>query len=326
MYYNIFTLHHIHFRMNHIIKHIPVMKEELIRSLKIQENGIYIDSTFGSGGHSYEILKKLGKDGRLYSIDRDPIAFSIGKNIQDMRFHIVHKNFSKLLDYAKNEKIAGKVNGIIFDLGVSSLQIDDCKRGFSFKKDGPLDMRMNPESGISASEWLFKSHVDEISFVLKNFGEERFSKKIAYAIKKTSKIKKITSTLELASIIKKAIPIKNKFKHPARRSFQAIRIYINQELKEIEAALESTLKILKPGGRISILSFHSLEDRIVKKFMIKNSKKAIVPYGMPITEKQLNNLKICKLKIINRILPTKNEISNNPRARSSILRTAEMKE
>lgn len=312
--------------MNHTLKHIPVMKEELIRSLKIKKNGVYIDSTFGAGGHSNEILKKLGKNGRLYSIDRDPIAFSIGNNIKDPRFHIINKNFSKLLDYAENEKIIGQVNGIVFDLGMSSLQIDDHKRGFSFKKDGPLDMRMNPQCGISAAEWIFKSNVDEIAFVLKNFGEERFAKKIANAIKKTSQTKKITSTLELANIIKKVIPIKNQFKHPARRSFQAIRIYINQELEEIKKALESTLKILKPGGRISILSFHSLEDRIVKQFMIKNSTKAIVPYGMPITEKQLHQLKTCKLKIINRISPTKNEINENPRARSSILRVAEIKE
>ncbi|QCO70784.1 16S rRNA (cytosine(1402)-N(4))-methyltransferase RsmH [Buchnera aphidicola] len=311
--------------MNRILKHIPVMKKELIHSLKIKENGIYIDSTFGTGGHSHEILKKLGKDGKLYSIDKDPIAASIGNNIKDSRFHIINENFSRLLDYAKNKKIIGKVNGIIFDLGVSSLQIDDYKRGFSFKQDGPLDMRMNPNHGISASEWLFKSNVNKIAFVLKNFGEERFSKKIAYAIKYASQIKKITSTLELANIIRKAIPIKNKFKHPAKRSFQAIRIYINQELEEIKKALESTLKILRPGGRISILSFHSLEDRIVKKFMIKNSTKATIPYGMAITEKQLNDLKICKLKIINRISPTQSEINDNPRARSSILRVAEIK-
>lgn len=308
------------------IEHIPVMKKELIKSLKIKKNGIYIDSTFGFGGHSNEILKKLGKDGKLFSLDRDPFSVSIGKSIKDSRFHIVNENFSKLLNYAKSKKIIGKVNGILFDLGVSSLQIDNYKRGFSFKNDGPLDMRMNPNDGITASDWLFKSNVREISFVLKNFGEERFSKKIAYAIKNNNNIKKITSTLELADIIKKATPIKNRFKHPARRTFQAIRIYINQELEEIKQALEDTLKILKPGGRLSIISFHSLEDRIVKKFMIKNSTKMIVPYGMPITEKQLNALQNCKLKIINRILPNPNEIKNNPRARSSILRIAELQE
>jgi 16S rRNA (cytosine1402-N4)-methyltransferase len=310
--------------MNHILKHIPVMKKELIDSLKIKKNGIYIDSTFGNGGHSNEILKKIGKDGKLYSIDRDPTAFSIGDAITDSRFHIINQTFSMLLNYAQNNNIIGKVNGIIFDLGVSSLQLDNYKRGFSFKKDGPLDMRMNPNCGISASDWLFKSNVNDITYILKNFGEERFAKKIAYAIHNRNKIKKITRTLELSDIVRRAIPKKNIFKHPARRTFQAIRIYINQELEEIKKALESAIKILKPGGRLSVISFHSLEDRIVKKFMIKHSRKAIVPYGMPITEKQLNHLKKCKLKIINRILPTHNEINNNPRARSSILRIAEI--
>lgn len=301
------------------------MKEELIDSLKIKKNGIYIDSTFGSGGHSNEILKKIGKNGKLYSMDRDPIAFSIGNRIKDSRFHIINATFSTLLNYAQNHNIIKKVNGIIFDLGVSSLQLDNYKRGFSFKKDGPLDMRMNPNRGISASDWLFKSNVNEIACVLKSFGEERFSKKIAYAINNRNKIKKITTTLELADIVRTATPKKNVFKHPARRTFQAIRIYINQELEEITKALESAIKILKPGGRLSIISFHSLEDRIVKKFMIKHSRKAIVPYGMPITEKQLDHLKTCRLKVINRILPSQNEINNNPRARSSILRIGEIK-
>lgn len=301
------------------------MKKEIIKSLQIKKNGIYIDSTFGMGGHSIEILKKIGKEGKLYSVDKDPTAVLIGNQIKDKRFHIIHENFSKILHHIKFKNIIGKVNGIIFDLGASSLQIDDEKRGFSFKKNGPLDMRMNPNSGISASDWLFKSDIKTISFVLKNFGEERFSKRIAYAIKSYCKKKKIKTTFELVEIIKKAIPIKNKFKHPAKRSFQAIRIYINQEFEEIQNSLENTLKILKPGGRISVISFHSLEDRIVKNFMIKNSKKEAVPYGLPITEKQLNKLKICKLKIINRIFPNQKEIEKNPRSRSSILRIAELK-
>lgn len=312
--------------MKQKIKHIPVMKEELIKSLKIKKNGIYIDTTFGMGGHSNEILKKLGKEGKLYSIDKDPNSIFIGKKIKDERFDIVHENFSNVLNYAKNKNIIGKVNGILFDLGVSSLQIEDKKRGFSFQKNGPLDMRMNPNYGISASDWLFKSSIKTISFILKNFGEERFSKRIAYAIKNYCKIKKITSTFELVDIIKKATPIKNKFKHPARRTFQAIRIYINQEFEEIKKGLENTLKILKPGGRLAIISFHSLEDKIVKNFMMHHSKKATVPYGLPITEKKIKKLKKCKLKIINRFLPTLEEIKKNPRARSSILRIAELKE
>ncbi|QCI18774.1 16S rRNA (cytosine(1402)-N(4))-methyltransferase RsmH [Buchnera aphidicola] len=311
--------------MTENITHIPVMTKELIESLKIKKDGIYIDSTFGMGGHSIEILKTLGKNGKLYSIDRDFKSILIGNKIQDKRFCIIHGTFSKILNYAKSKKIIKKVDGILFDLGVSSLQIEDYKRGFSFKKNGPLDMRMNQSCGITASDWIYKSDAKKIMFVLKNFGEERFSKKIAYAIKNYSKTKKITETLELVSIIKKAIPIKSIFKHPARRTFQAIRIYINQELEEIKNALEDSLKILKPGGRIVVISFHSLEDRIVKKFMLKHSMKAIIPYGMPITEKKIEKLKVCKLKIINRLLPTYEEIKTNPRSRSSILRTAELK-
>jgi 16S rRNA (cytosine1402-N4)-methyltransferase len=311
--------------INQNIKHIPVMTKELIQSLKIKKNGIYIDSTFGMGGHTKEILKIIGASGKLYSIDRDPNAVNIGKTIQDSRFHIVNKNFSKLLDYATENKITKKVDGIIFDLGTSSLQIDDKKRGFSFKKNGPLDMRMNPNLGISAADWLFKSNINTISTVLKQFGEERFSKRIAYAIKYQNKIQKIRTTFELVNTIKKAIPVFNKFKHPAKRTFQAIRMYINHELDELKTGLDHVLKILKPGGRVSIISFHSLEDRIVKQFMFTHSRPTVVPYGMPITENKLKKLTRCELKIINRILPSQEEKIKNSRSRSSILRTAEMK-
>ncbi|CAL4321420.1 Ribosomal RNA small subunit methyltransferase H [Buchnera aphidicola (Protaphis terricola)] len=306
------------------IEHIPVMKKESIKSLNIKKNGIYIDGTFGMGGHSTEILKKLGKDGKLYAMDKDFNSVLIAKKIKDIRFNIFHDDFSNILNFSKSQNIIGKVNGILFDLGMSSYQIEDSKRGFSFKKNGPLDMRMNQKIGITASDWIDKSDIKKIAFVLKNFGEERFAKKIAYAIKNYNKKKKITETFELVDIIKRTIPSKNRFKHPARRTFQAIRIYINQELEEIKKALKDILKILKPGGRIVILSFHSLEDRIVKNFMIKNSTKLMIPYGIPITEKEIKKLQICKLKIINRILPNNKEIQKNPRSRSSILRTAEL--
>ncbi|WP_422667161.1 16S rRNA (cytosine(1402)-N(4))-methyltransferase RsmH [Buchnera aphidicola] len=311
--------------MNITFQHIPVMCQETIHSLHIKKNGIYIDGTFGMGGHSSEILKKLGNNGQLYSIDKDPESIKIGKKINDNRFHIQQNNFSKILHYAQEKEIVGKVNGIIFDLGVSSPQINNAQRGFSFILDGPLDMRMNPYCGISASDWLFKSTVDQIAYVLKTYGEERFSKKIAYNIKKYNKYKKITRTLELSNIIQMAIPIKNKFKHPARRTFQAIRIYINQELEEVHKGLKAALKILKPGGYISIISFHSLEDRIVKNFMINNSTLQKIPYGIPITEKKRIMLKKCQLKNIKRIFPSLDEIKKNPRARSAILRTAEIK-
>lgn len=306
-------------------KHIPVLLQESINALNIKKNGTYIDCTFGEGGHSIKILEKLGKNGILYAIDRDPYAIIAASKIKDPRFHIIHGLFSNILDIAKQNNIIGKINGILLDLGTSSLQLDDPKRGFSFMKDGPLDMRMNPKKGISAAYWLKKAKKNEISLILKNFGEEKFAARIAQSIVNQNKIKPILRTKELADLICNSTPIYNKFKHPATRSFQAIRIYINQEIEEIKTALINALKILIPGGRLSIISFHSLEDRIIKKFMIKHSQKAQVPIGLPITEEKLNQLKKIKLKIIEKVFPSKNEIKLNPRSRSSILRVAEKK-
>ncbi|MCW5196464.1 16S rRNA (cytosine(1402)-N(4))-methyltransferase RsmH [Buchnera aphidicola (Pemphigus obesinymphae)] len=304
-------------------KHIPVLLQESIHSLNIKKNGIYIDCTFGEGGHTKKILKKLGKNGKLYSIDRDPYAISEANKIKDHRFCIIQGLFSNILNYAKQKNIIGKINGIILDLGMSSLQLNNPTRGFSFMQDGPLDMRMNPKKGISAASWLNKAKENEIAFILKKFGEEKFAKHIAKSIFKQKKIKPILRTKELADLIAKSIPKYNKFKHPATRSFQAIRIYLNQEIEEINLVLNNALKILIPGGRLSIISFHSLEDRIVKKFIKKNSQKAQVPIGLPITEKKINQIKKIKLKIINRIFPSENEIYINPKSRSSILRVAE---
>jgi 16S rRNA (cytosine1402-N4)-methyltransferase len=304
-------------------KHIPVLLQESIHALNIKKNGTYIDCTFGEGGHSIKILEQLGKDGILYAIDRDPYAIVTASKITDPRFRIIHGLFSNMLDIAKQKNIIGKINGILLDLGTSSLQLDDPKRGFSFMKDGPLDMRMNPKTGISAACWLKIAKKNEISSILKNFGEEKFAARIAQSIVNQNKIKPILRTKELADLICSSTPIYNKFKHPATRSFQAIRIHINQELKEIKTALINALKILIPGGRLSIISFHSLEDRIIKKFMIEHSQKAQVPIGLPITEKKLNQLKKIKLNIIAKIFPSKHEIKLNPRSRSSILRVAE---
>ncbi|CAL4042756.1 Ribosomal RNA small subunit methyltransferase H [Buchnera aphidicola (Pemphigus populi)] len=304
-------------------KHIPVLLQESINSLNIKKNGIYIDCTFGEGGHSLKILEKLGKKGILYAIDRDPNAIIVANKIKDPRFHIIHGLFSNILHYAKKKNIFGKINGILLDLGTSYLQLNNPERGFSFMQDGPLDMRMNPTNGISAACWLNKAKRNEISSILKDFGEERFANRIAISILNQKKIKPILRTKELANLIKSCTPVYNKFKHPATRSFQAIRIYINQEIEEIKTVLINALKILIPGGRLSIISFHSLEDRIVKKFIKKYSQKAQVPLGLPITEKKLNALKKIKLKIIEKTFPSKNEIIFNPRSRSAILRVAE---
>lgn len=294
-----------------------------MQSLNIKKNGIYIDGTFGCGGHSNEILKKIGEKGKLYAIDVDPFAVQEAKKITDSRFKFFHGSFSNIIFLLRKENIIKKVDGILLDLGVSSIQLNNPERGFSFRLDGPLDMRMNPTSGITASKWLLENKEKKISDVLKKFGEEKYAKKIANAIIKTNKISPITRTTELSDLIKKNTPF-NKSKHPARCSFQAIRIYLNQELTELKKILNDSLKILSHKGRLSIISFHSLEDRIVKKFFINHSKQHFfIPKNLPITENQIKKIKKNNFKIISRIFPNINEIIKNRRSRSAILRVAE---
>ncbi|WP_343182663.1 16S rRNA (cytosine(1402)-N(4))-methyltransferase RsmH [Buchnera aphidicola] len=311
--------------MNNKKKHQTVLLKETIQSLKIKKNGIYVDGTFGEGGHSIKILEKLGENGTLYAIDQDPEAIKIAKKITDHRFHIIHGNFAEIDLFFKKNKIKKKIDGIILDLGVSTMQIMSKKRGFSFNLDGPLDMRMNPKIGISASKWINQEKINKIYKVLKYFGEEKFSKRIAEAIKKTRKKKPIITTLELSNLIKSHIPWEKRHKHPATKSFQAIRIFINQEINLLKIFLDKILKFLNYKGRISIISFHSLEDRLVKQFMIKNSKNPHFLNKIPLKENEILQLYQKKLKIIHRIFPTKKEIINNPRSRSAILRTAELK-
>ncbi|XBC38376.1 MAG: 16S rRNA (cytosine(1402)-N(4))-methyltransferase RsmH [Buchnera aphidicola (Floraphis choui)] len=301
--------------------HIPVLKTETIKYLNIKKGGIYIDCTFGCGGHSKEILKKLDQKGKLYAIDKDPFSINIARTIQDRRMQVIPGNFSNVLKNFQKMSLKKKVDGILLDLGVSSIQIKNSNRGFSFLLNGPLDMRMNPNEGITASEWLKKSNVKSISKVLYEFGEERFAKKIAKSIVYQNKIKPITNTNELVNIIKHIVPKRNK--NPATKTFQAIRIHINEELIELKKALKYALKILAPGGRLAIISFHSLEDRIVKNFLIKNSKYPFIPTGIAINEVQICNLKKISLKIINKIIPTETEVKNNPKSRSAILRISE---
>ncbi|MBK4775595.1 16S rRNA (cytosine(1402)-N(4))-methyltransferase [Candidatus Pantoea edessiphila] len=305
------------------LQHNTVMLYEAVDSLDIKKNGIYIDGTFGRGGHSRLILSKLGINGRLIAIDRDPEAIKEGMNIKDPRFTIIKGNFSELKLYASKLDLIGKINGILLDLGVSSPQLDDCNRGFSFMNDGPLDMRMDPSTEISAENWLLNSSAKEIAYVLKTYGEEKFSKRIAYAISARNKILPITRTKELAKIITHSIPVKNKFKHPAKRSFQAIRIWINKELEALRIILARSLEILSFQGRLCTISFHSLEDRIVKNFIHDFSKPLQVPYGLPITEKQLIEISNIQLKSIGKLYPGYLEKNNNPRSHSAILRVAE---
>ena len=309
-------------------EHITVLLHEAVNGLALKENGIYIDGTFGRGGHSRLILSKLSPNGRLIGVDRDPRAIAEAQKIQDPRFQIEHNSFSHIPEICEKLNLVGKIDGILLDLGVSSPQLDEAERGFSFMKDGPLDMRMDTTQGLSAEEWLKQVSVEDLTWVLKTFGEERFAKHIATAIVDYNKsaVKNATEflsrTSQLAELISQAVPFKDKYKHPATRSFQAIRIFINAELDELESVLNSALDMLAPEGRLSIISFHSLEDRMVKHFMKKQSKGEDIPKGLPLREDQIQRNQ--KLKIIGKaIQPSDAEIQANPRSRSAVLRVAE---
>lgn len=309
-------------------EHITVLLHEAVNGLALKENGIYIDGTFGRGGHSRLILSKLSPNGRLIGVDRDPRAIAEAQKIQDPRFQVEHNSFSHIPEICEKLNLVGKIDGILLDLGVSSPQLDEAERGFSFMKDGPLDMRMDTTQGLSAEEWLKQVSVEDLTWVLKTFGEERFAKRIATAIVDYNEsaakngTEFLSRTSQLAELISQAVPFKDKHKHPATRSFQAIRIFINSELDELESVLNSALDMLAPEGRLSIISFHSLEDRMVKHFMKKQSKGEDIPKGLPLREDQIQrNL---KLKVIGKaIQPSDAEIQANPRSRSAVLRVAE---
>jgi len=302
--------------------HRPVLLDEAIEGLAMKPDGVYLDGTFGRGGHSAAMLEKLGDAGRLLAIDQDPAAVQIARQRfgQDPRFEIVHSNFESLVDLVRERGLYQKVDGVLLDLGVSSPQLDDAARGFSFMKPGPLDMRMNPESGQSAAEWLAVVEEGELINVLRRYGEERFAKRIARAIVDTRKEKPINDTLQLAELISAAVPRKEKHKHPATRSFQAIRIYINRELEVLELALQSAVEVLAVGGRLAVISFHSLEDRITKRFMRDLSRGPQLPRDLPIMDSEIQ----IPFKLIGKaIKPGEREIEANPRARSSVLRILE---
>lgn len=307
-------------------KHTTVLLDDAVSGLNIQPEGIYIDGTFGRGGHSRLILSQLGEKGRLIAIDRDPQAIAAAEQINDPRFSIIHGPFSQLGDYVESLGLVGKIDGILLDLGVSSPQLDDAERGFSFMRDGPLDMRMDPSQGESAAQWLMRAAEEDIAFVIKTYGEEKFGKRIARAIVERNRLAPMTRTKELAEVIAAAMPVKDKHKHPATRSFQAIRIWINSELEEIERALASSIKALAPKGRLSIISFHSLEDRLVKRFMRTHSRGVQVPAGVPMTEAQIQALGGRELRSLGKSVPGPAEVAENPRARSSVLRIAERSE
>ncbi len=304
------------------LKHVTVLLNEAVAGLNIKPNGIYLDGTFGRGGHSRLILEHLGAEGHLYAIDRDPLAIQEAQTIDDPRFTILHGCFSQAKELLTPFGVVGKLDGMLLDLGVSSPQLDDPERGFSFMHDGPLDMRMDPNKGESAAEWLARASAEEIADVLHNFGEERFAKKIANIIVADRTTKPYTTTSQLAQMIARVVPTKEKGKHPATRSFQAIRIYINSELAEVSHALEASTDLLARNGRLCVISFHSLEDRLVKNFMRKSERGVQPPRGLPITEAEIQ--KTITFKTVGKAIePSAEEVARNPRSRSAILRIAE---
>ena len=302
--------------------HVPVLLREAVAALNVQHSGVYVDGTFGRGGHSAEILKVLGDSGRLIAIDRDPHAVELGieRFSNDKRLNILHSPFSRMIDVLKTESKVQTVDGILLDLGVSSPQLDQAERGFSFMRDGELDMRMDTSQGESAADWLSKVEEKELVQVLFELGEEKFARRIARAIVLSRADAPIESTLQLAKLVEEATPKKDKHKHPATRTFQAIRLYVNQELVEIARALPQSLELLNEGGRLAVISFHSLEDRIVKRFIRKHSTPNLPPRRVPVTDKDY----LTPLKAIGKaIKPSREEVKENPRARSSVLRIAE---
>jgi 16S rRNA (cytosine1402-N4)-methyltransferase len=303
------------------LAHTTVLLNETVDGCVTDPGGVYVDGTFGRGGHSRQLLSKLSAEGRLIGFDKDPRAIESGNELaaEDGRFQIVQSSFAEMKP-ALAELGIEKVSGILLDLGVSSPQLDDAERGFSFMKDGPLDMRMNPDAGQSAAEWVATTPEAEIARVLKEYGEERFAKRMARVLVEKRKNEEITRTLQLAEIIKHANPAWEKHKHPATRAFQAIRIAVNNELGDLENVLADSVDLLLPAGRLSVISFHSLEDRMVKRFIRAQEKGKDLPPGLPVMEDQLG--KTMK-KIGKAIMPTKAEIDRNPRARSAVLRIAE---
>jgi 16S rRNA (cytosine1402-N4)-methyltransferase len=307
--------------------HQPVLFDETIEALRIRPEGIYVDATYGRGGHSKEILRQLNKEGCLLILDRDPAAIAAArKNHENDKRVIIRKGpFSMLETIATENGLAGKIDGILFDLGVSSPQLDTAERGFSFQASGPLDMRMDTDTGESAADWLATVDEKTLVHVLKTYGEERFAKRIARMLLKAREIEPISDTAQLAKLVSEAIPARTREpgKHPATRTFQAIRIYINRELEEIEQALPQALRLLATGGRLAVISFHSLEDRIVKNFMRDVAKGDPFPLDLPVTQDQIKPL----MKIVGKkIRPSDEEIERNPRSRSAVLRVAERTE
>jgi 16S rRNA (cytosine1402-N4)-methyltransferase len=303
--------------------HQPVLLNEAIEGLALMDGGIFVDGTYGRGGHSAAILAGLGDSGHLLALDRDPeaVANAVTRFMGEQRFEIEQRGFAMMADAISARGWNGRVNGILLDLGVSSPQLDDAGRGFSFLREGPLDMRMDPQRGESAADWLAHAAEQDIIRVLRVYGEERFARRIAAAIVTQRQQSPLLTTTELAQLIEQAAPRKREpGKHPATRSFQAIRIHINGELDQLEQVLPQCLQALAPAGRLAVISFHSLEDRMVKRFMRDNSRPPFVPREIPITADQSRP----PLRLVGKARrASAAELDRNPRARSAVLRIAE---
>ncbi|ASK27577.1 16S rRNA (cytosine(1402)-N(4))-methyltransferase RsmH [Neisseria chenwenguii] len=303
-------------------RHVTVLLNEAVDALNIREDGIYVDGTFGRGGHSRLILSKLGSEGRLVVFDKDPQAVAVAQELaaQDKRVSVVHDGFATFQTALDGLGI-GEIDGALFDLGISSPQIDEAARGFSFRFDAPLDMRMDTTRGISAAEWIAVAGEQELHEVIKNYGEERFSRRIARAIVAQREESPIDTTSKLAQLVAQNVRTRERGQDPATRTFQAVRIFINRELEEVEAVLPQVAGRLKTGGRLAVIAFHSLEDRIVKQFMKKHSQHKPLPRWAAVKEADLPQP---PLKLIGKaVRPSETETAENPRARSAVLRVAE---
>ena len=304
------------------VAHTTVLLDEAVEALVTDPDGFYVDGTFGRGGHSAAILARLSPQGQLLAIDKDPEAIAAGRERFDGegRFEIVHASFADIAELVAARGRAGAVAGVLLDLGVSSPQLDQAERGFSFMNDGPLDMRMDTERGQSAAEWLAGAKEDEIIRVLREYGEEKFARRMAVAIIRERQVAPIVRTRQLAEIVAAANPAWERGKHPATRAFQAIRIHINRELEDLEILLAAVLDSLRVGGRLVVISFHSLEDRIVKRFIRRQEKGPEIPRGLPVRDVDIPR----RLRSVGRaVKAADSEVDSNVRARSAVMRIAE---
>ena len=302
------------------LAHTTVLLNEAVEALAIKPDGVYVDGTFGRGGHSAQMLERLGSNGRLIALDKDPAAVAIGKTWRDARFHMVHRGFAKLAEVLSELGVT-KVDGILLDLGVSSPQLDDAARGFSFRFDAPLDMRMDTSSGMTAAQWLATVDENLLAEVIRDYGEERFAKQIARAVVAARTIEPIHTTRQLVELVGKAVRTREPGQNPATRTFQAIRIYLNGELEELARVLPECVTNLHTGGRLVVISFHSLEDRIVKHFMRDMAEGDKLPRNVPIRASEVPH---GRLNLIGKAVRAgETELQANPRARSAVMRVAE---